>query len=201
MATQIVAIEFDQQVFPTAVRCEQWMRDKPEFQSLVQSKSWRLKTIAKSIFMSLEGRKVFAWHGPIYVNKDLRLEHPEPYVLVIKRGSSDFFSIADFPPLSARAQQKTREKELKQEQRDQLRLERIEKARDKKRKRTASKKGIDFTVGSTGKIKPGKKAAAQKSKKIKKEELDVNTQLDVAQAILENVEGQLGEQGFAERVG
>jgi len=164
MASPIVAIEFDQYAFPTEVKCERWMRDKPEFQSLIQSKKWKLKTISKSIFMSSEGRKVFAWHGPIYQSKDLHLEHPEPHVVVITRGSSSFFFDSDLPPLSQRTQQKLRAAEAKLEQKDRIRMERKERARLKKRNRPYTKKS-GKTVFDPKDAQPIKRRKAIRPKK------------------------------------
>lgn len=173
MCAAIVAIEFDQHVFGSEVKCEQWLRSKPEYQHLVQSKKWRLKTVARSIWMSSEGRKVFAWHGPIFQCRDIHLVRPDPYVLIITREGSSFFYETDYPALSARALNRIRTVEAKQEARDQARLERKEKAKAKKRKSSTLKRGkspFDPTDAKALKRAPLKRRS---HKKIKKEVIEI----------------------------
>lgn len=111
--------------------------------------------------MSSEGRKVFAWYGPLYQCKDLQLERPDPYVLVIKRSSSSFFADLELPALSARGQKRLRDAQDKQETRDRERSERKEKARDKKRQRNLLTKKSIFTT-------PVKKEEEEKKKPIRR---------------------------------
>lgn len=163
--SMIVGIEFDQSVFTNSVKCEKWLRSNFEYQGILLNKKWKLLSIAKSRWMSSEGRKVFAWYGATYYCHEIKLERPDPYVLIFRQIGNNFYSDNELPPLTQKFQRKLRETELKREIRDQQKLENDEKRKAKKRQK---RKMAEKDIGKAFEVNNNKRKRVKKEKSYEK---------------------------------
>ncbi len=157
MLGHIVGVEFDQQVFDSEEKCEKWIRAHPGYALLLENRKWKLKQIARSSVMSSEGRRVFAWHGAIYQCHEVKILRPDPYVVVLERSGSGYWSSVDLPQLSEKAHKRAQIVREKQEERDRARALRRKASADKKKK--AAKKKDPFSP-------PEEKAPSRKRKAV-----------------------------------
>lgn len=170
MCSSILAIEFDQEKFDTDLKCTQWLRASQDYSILQAFKGFKLKQVARSIFMSEEGRKVFAWHGNLYQFKNLEVKRPATGVVALHRAAStEQYSTADYPPLSERALNRQRARRQNQEAKDKEKMERtiaqrIKRKRAKEEKKALNGKSVLKEDALLVKEKPIKRKA-KKSKK------------------------------------
>lgn len=211
MCSSILAIEFDQEKFDTDLKCIQWLRASNDYSILHAFKGFKLKQVARSIFMSEEGRKVFAWHGNLYQFKNLEVKRPSTGILAIHRApSTEMYATADYPPLSERALNKQRAKRQNQEAKDKEKMERTIERRIKRKRAKEEKKAKDgksVLKEDALAIKEKKpKPIKRKAKKPKKSESEKPTaKVDPWTAPLENIPdpsllGTVMDTTFAERV-
>lgn len=142
----ILLIEFDQATYNNEVMCRQWLRRQPEYLYLLDCKTFKLTSKAKSIFMSLEGRKVYSWASEdLWRYKHFSMHRPEPHILIIFRDLGDTYTESDIPALSSKTQSKRREKERRQAEADHKKLNRsiISSNKRKQRSKTVAKVVIE----------------------------------------------------------
>lgn len=163
MAKVLVGIEFDQARFPNAVKAEQWVREKPEYDCLSKRQKWRLTSVARSKWMSKEPRKVFSWYSEhLWRFTTLEVTRPDPYVLVVW-GLTAGFDESDIPALYPHTIQKATQAMLAQKLKDEKRIERTEESKEKKKRKKASKKPNGSIIDEPTE-KPKKRRAPKKSK-------------------------------------
>lgn len=174
--SQIIYIEFSKDKFENVVACEKWLRRSQEYDSLLNSKKWKLKTLARSVFISPESRAVFRWFsGTTPYVKSFIAERPEPGVLIFKNAGTEFFTDPDLPPRSREYQMKIRDQEFSRSLKDQKRLDKEaeRKMKKKKRPRSTSTVSADESDKSNGSKKSTRKNIIRiPKKKIKKEVSD-----------------------------
>lgn len=162
----VVYIEFDKSKFKNVVECEKYLRQSQEYDSLIQSRKWKLKTVARSVCMSTEPCAVFRWSSATlpYVKSKIILR-PDPGVYIEKSNSNEYFEDVDLPPKSREFQQKIRDEEVKRAVRDQKRLDKEEERRQKKRKKNGRSESSNKALkAAAGLARPLKKNRIPKKK-------------------------------------
>jgi hypothetical protein len=140
MARVLLGIEFDQAAFAHPVKAEQWLRERPEYESLVKRQRWRLTNVARSKWMSKEGRKVFSWYSEnLWRFSTLEITRPDPYIMVVW-GLAATFDDTDIPALYPHTVQKEAALLLTQKLKDEKKMERTNEAKLRKRKKKETNK-------------------------------------------------------------
>jgi hypothetical protein len=147
---EIYGIEFDETGYDSIERCLTWLRGQPQIVSITENKSFRLKK-QKSPFMSVEPRRVWQWFGQIWRVSELKIERPDPHIVIYVRTGGHFFEKNEVPTPSDRylkqlqiQEHKQRDKEMKrrlknEEQRNLRKLVKSLKG-DSKKERTPEEK-------------------------------------------------------------
>lgn len=173
----IVAIEFDTKKYEDILDCISWLRSNPEYQFVTENKNFKLKTTAKSIFMSTEPRKVHGWHQNIPNWRDFTLERPEPHIMILRKVGNSFWQTQDMPPLTPETKRK---REIYDRKQIELQMRRRQKALQAsiRRQEAATNRPIRVPKNSVGladtdsvyaPIKRRRKAVTRIPKKIKLE--------------------------------
>jgi len=144
-SSSCIGIQFDKQAFSNDVACFKWLRTS-QWKYLENLRGFKLKTRSNSTWMSSEKRSVFAWDQDLWQCKHIVVERPTAHVLIISRGSNDYFARSEVPALSDRAQRAAREAERKQEIKDQDRLERKFKLQLKRKRARSTNKGSSASL-------------------------------------------------------
>jgi hypothetical protein len=167
MARVIVGIEFDQVAFPHSVKAEQWLRERVEYEQLSKRQRWRLTNVARSKWMSKEGRKVFAWYSEnLWRYSSLEVTRPDPYVMVVW-GLVATFDDTDIPALYPHTVQKEAATLLMQKLKDEKKMERTQEAKlRKKRKKEEKKKAVKLeTIDASALLEKPLQVEKESSKK------------------------------------
>lgn len=137
----IVGVEFDQAVFATPIEVTKWLKAHSHYASILDSKSFRLKSVPRSVDMAKEPRKVWSWTQMSIKPKTMEFDRPEAFVLVKRRGCGGFYEDHELPTPSQQYLQAKQREERKRSARDFKKSERIIALREKKKQQQTEKAG------------------------------------------------------------
>lgn len=169
----IVGVEFDQAVFTTPIEVTKWLKSHSHYAAILDSKSFRLKSVPRSVDMAKEPRKVWSWTQMTIKPKNLEFDRPEAFVLIKRRGSGGFYEDHELPTPSQQFLQAKQREERKRSARDFKKSERIIAAKEKKKQLQAEKSGEPKKLKRkrplTDEEKQAKNKKAREARKKKKE--------------------------------
>lgn len=130
---QIAAIEFDTSKYGNNLDISAWFNQNPVYNDLRKLKGFRLRQVARSLFMSDEPRRVYGWYGDLWKFPSVRLVRIEPSVLVILANSAETFTRSDLIEPTNETRRKRDEAHLKEVTAEMKKFE-SKNRRDEKRK-------------------------------------------------------------------
>lgn len=160
----IAAIEFCQQSFPTQDNCLAWLSQSTKFEYLLRMKDFKLRSQKKSMFLTSERRRVWAYYVNTHKYRSLNLERPVPTAVVVTAGDSTPFAPVDLPtllPSTVEKNQKKDERDLAKKKKQQERKEKRREERTKRKELSAEEEIPNPSQDSVGTLPP---SSAKKSK-------------------------------------
>lgn len=164
----VVHIEFDYLKYPTCFSAIQWIRTSP-YAHLEQRKDFKLKVCPRSVFLSKENRKVYAWTNEAWMYEAFTAERPENHIYILKADSAKHWNTQDIPSPSAKFLQKEQEASAKRDQKDRsLESRRIKLAEARKRREALKKQKSSSIVEDPAEVEEKKKFLKEESRKRKR---------------------------------